>query len=289
MIEPRSRRASAFVLAVCLLVLASCSDTTGPDDAPDPGLAVAVVAGSRYTLALAVDGTSYCWGLNDSGSCGAGTWESPLVRPTKVTGGLTFEWLSAGLRHSCGLTSEGQAYCWGYSGYGELGSGQGPRGTREPVPVAQGALRFSSIVVGGAHTCGLTRDGALYCWGSNGYGTVGDGSGEDRLAPVAVAPQERFEVLESSGSHVCALTRQGAAFCWGRNDSGLLGDGTTADRATPVPSLHGMRVTSLSFGEQHACAVSQEGSVYCWGGNDHGQLGAGSGDLGWNVPVLVRW
>jgi alpha-tubulin suppressor-like RCC1 family protein len=88
---------------------------------------------------------------------------------------------------------------------------------------------------------------------------------------------------------VCALTRQGAAFCWGRNDSGLLGDGTTADRATPVPSLHGMRVTSLSFGEQHACAVSQEGSVYCWGGNDHGQLGAGSGDLGWNVPVLVRW
>jgi alpha-tubulin suppressor-like RCC1 family protein len=187
MIEPRSRRTSVLVSAVCLLILPSCSDATGPDDAPDPGLAVAVVAGARYTLALAADGTAYCWGLNDGGSCGAGTWESPLFRPTKVTGGLTFEGLSAGVRHSCGLTGEGQAYCWGY----------------------------------------------------NGYGTVGDGTGENRSAPLAVAPQERFEVLESSGSHVCALNRQGAAFCWGRNH--------------------------------------------------RGQLGSGSGDLGWNVPVLVRW
>ena len=105
-----------------------------------------------------------------------------------MAGGLTFKVISVGGEHSCGLTTEGLAYCWGWNAEGQLGDGTTLM-RMTPVPVL-GGLSFATISAGYVHTCGLTTSGVLYCWGNNEYGEVGDGFAEIRIAvPVRVAGQ----------------------------------------------------------------------------------------------------
>lgn len=146
---------------------------------------------------------------------------------------------------------------------------------------------FISVVAGAKHTCGLTAQRSVYCWGSNYLGQVGDGSGTDRTIPTPVAVGEGLAagtvVAISAGlTHTCALTFHGRAYCWGYNGGGRLGDGTTAQfRPAPVlvrstPSLPHGRVRAVAAGGRHTCAIAEGGSASCWGTNDHGQLGDGS-------------
>jgi alpha-tubulin suppressor-like RCC1 family protein len=98
-----------------------------------------------------------------------------------VSGGLIFATLSAGNRHTCGVTNAGAAYCWGDNSNGNLGNG-----TNFPasVPVAvSGGLTFSTISAGRFHTCGVTTGGLAYCWGGV---ALGNGTTGSSLVPVAV-------------------------------------------------------------------------------------------------------
>jgi alpha-tubulin suppressor-like RCC1 family protein len=102
-----------------------------------------------------------------------------------VVGGLTFATVSAGGNHTCGVTTEGAAYCWGYNNEGQLGNGTSGRRT-SPVAVA-GGLTFATVGAGTFHTCGIATEGAAHCWGFNFYGQLGDGtSGDVRVVPVLV-------------------------------------------------------------------------------------------------------
>jgi alpha-tubulin suppressor-like RCC1 family protein len=123
--------------------------------------------------------SAYCWG---SGAIGDGSTGSATPKP--VTGGLQFSQLDANDGFVCGLTTKGEAYCWGDNDDGQLGSGsQAPAST--PLPV-QGGLSFVFITTGEGHTCGRTADGAAYCWGGNDSGELGDGTNVRRLTPARV-------------------------------------------------------------------------------------------------------
>jgi len=118
-----------------------------------------------------------------------GTLTTYILTPQPVVGGLMFASLSLG-GDTCGLTAEGAAYCWGDNDYGEVGNGTtGPnRGVTLPAPVA-GGLVFASLAPGSFHTCGLTAAHAVYCWGYNFYGQLGDGTTTDRSVPTpAIRP-----------------------------------------------------------------------------------------------------
>src|SRR5881628_1100886 len=83
---------------------------------------------------------------------------------------LTFKSVTAGATHTCALTANGRAYCWGGNSEGQLGTGaQGNSATPRslvPVPVT-GGLTFRAVSAGGDHACGITDDLTAYCWGSN--------------------------------------------------------------------------------------------------------------------------
>jgi hypothetical protein len=98
--------------------------------------------------------------------------------------------LAAGGEHTCGLTATGAAYCWGSNSNGQLGTGT-IGGTFVPAGPVSGGLTFVSLSAGGSYTCGVTPSGAIYCWGANASGQLGDGTQTDRATPtrVAEAPQ----------------------------------------------------------------------------------------------------
>ena len=201
------------------------------------GITVAFEHSCAWTNA----GVAYCWGDNDSGQGGLPASGFPRLTPHAVTGDLLYAALTVGFHHTCGLTQEGTAYCWGANYDGALG-GPDPLNPGQQVAV-EGGLSFARLTTGGFgfHNCALAASAAAYCWGENGYGQLGDGTTtSSRLANGTISPPAEvqagvvFTVLRAGGYHTCGLTGAGAAYCWGRNESGQLGDGTTTNRLTPA-------------------------------------------------------
>lgn len=210
---------------------------------------------------------------------------APVSEPTlaAATSALSFRQLSAGANHTCGVTSDNRAYCWGYNYFGQLGNGSNtgpelcfaqfnvPCSTR-PVAVT-GGLRFFQVGAGQNFSCGLTTDSLAYCWGNNQNGQLGDGSGTDHLTPIAVAGGRRFRQLRLGLDQACAIDLNGIAFCWGANFSGQVGDGTNTVRFTPVRVAGGLHWRQLSGGNSYTCGVTTDNRAYCWGNNGNGQIG----------------
>ena len=200
-----------------------------------------------------------------------------------ASGSLTFQSVSAGGVHSCGLTTDGDAYCWGRNTEGQLGDGTNTD-SNEPVPVSDG-LTFQSLSAGGGHTCGVTMDEDSYCWGAGANGRLGNGTVTNRNVPVAVSGGLAFQSVSASQRHTCGVTTDGDAYCWGENGIGQLGDGTYINSNVPVAVLD-ITFESVSAGAAHTCGVTTDGDAYCWGWNDFGQLGDGT-NTDSNEPVPV--
>ena len=198
-------------------------------------------------------------------------------RPIEQATPPTFTAVSAGGRHSCGVTAAGVAYCWGTNGSGQLGDGTTTK--RSSPALVGGGVRFTAVSAAGSqgaddgHTCGVTTADAAYCWGDNSNGQLGDGSTTNGSSPVPVAGGLRFAAVSAGYLHSCGVTPTGATYCWGSNGDGQLGDRTRIDRSSPVPMRSGVSFAVVSAGVLHTCGVTAAGATYCWGFNRHGQLG----------------
>jgi alpha-tubulin suppressor-like RCC1 family protein len=247
-----------------------------------------ITAGANHTCGLTGAGATWCWGWNPVGGLGDNTTTDRRIPVAVQQGGVTFTALTAaGWAHTCGLTSAGAAWCWGYNAYGQLGDNT-TTDRHTPVAVQQGGVTFTSITAGADHTCGLTSTGAAWCWGLNGNGRLGDNTTTTRLTPVAVQQGGvTFSSMAAGWDQTCGLTSAGAAWCWGHNDNGQLGDNTTIDRSTPVAvQQEGVTFTSITAGYLHTCGLTSAGAAWCWGGNWVGQLGDGT-TTNRSTPVAV--
>ena len=169
-----------------------------------------------------------------------------------VSGAVSFVQLSLGALHSCGLTEDGVAYCWGENFGGQLGDGTSI-GRTAPTPVLT-SLRFRIIAT------------------ASGFATGGN------VAPPIPNP--------GFNAHTCALTSAGTPYCWGWNGNGQLGDGTTTSRRVPVPVAGNLTLTTIALGGAYTCGM-QGNTAWCWGANAFGQLGRGSLSSLSTVPVQV--
>ncbi|MFN8580648.1 MAG: hypothetical protein U0163_06665 [Gemmatimonadaceae bacterium] len=231
-----------------------------------------VAAGGRHSCFVGDGGKLYCWGNNERGQLGDGSFEA-RQEPTPVVSDVTFSQVAAGIWHTCGIATTGEVYCWGSNDAGQLGDGST---AARATPAHVGSTTFRSVRTGQAHTCGLARAGTVLCWGANAYGQLGDGSRSTKTSPSAVSLPLPAGAVTAGWSHSCAITTDGTAYCWGRNSAGQLGDGTTTDRGTPAPVSTALKFVSIAAGREHTCAVTTAGETYCWGRNSYGQLGAGS-------------
>lgn len=185
-----------------------------------------------------------------------------------------FTSISVGEQHSCALTVDGAAHCWGRNESGQLGDGT-TTSPLTPVAVVGGHL-FQEISAGDRYTCALTIAGAAYCWGLNDSGQIGDGTTTNHSRPTAVVGGRTFHSITAGGRHTCGVNEaDGMAYCWGRNASGQLGDGTTTDSTVPVAVQGGLAFEAITAGGGHSCGLVPGGAAYCWGQNG-GLLGDGA-------------
>lgn len=260
-----------------------------------------ISVGFAHTCAIA-DATVYCWGNNNDGRLGNGSWNwvpSQVPARVEIPGKVTD--ISAGYRATCAI-ADGAGYCWGSAVSGQLGNGQmgkdawgNERHSTTPQRVQGGLLpagaRFTSISTGTAHSCGVALSQA-YCWGSGADGQLGSSGVTGSAAPVLV-----FSLLSPVTEIVAGRRSTCAAsapvmYCWG---TGGPVPGTAASPPVQVSStwfaqgassLEMGRVDEGAVSNDHACAVASR-SVVCWGDNVNGVLGRGSPGVRSTTPAPV--
>ena len=209
---------------------------------------ILIATGEAFSCGIDQAGQAHCWGAHDVGQLGTGTGSpGPCVAndgilfpcsptPWVIVGGLVLTRLAAGSYHACAVGVEGFPYCWGDNTESQLGrndmldscqwvDGAGSRPCSRVAVVANGQGAFVTLVAGGFHTCGLDGHGSAFCWGSNRYGQIGDGTLTTAKQPVRVLGGLSFVSLTAGRSFTCGLTNIGEAYCWGDNGLGQSGEG----------------------------------------------------------------
>ena len=261
-----------------------------------------IAVGMHHTCAVS-GGEVYCWGGNYYGQLGSDASEvmDPFPVPTLVAGLSGITSVAVGDMHSCALKDDGNVFCWGENGDGQVGNGT-TTAALTPVQVI-GLSGAESISAGHAHNCALLAGGAPYCWGRNNEGQIGDGSFIDRSTPVDVNSLTGARYVSAGHLHSCAVMETGETSCWGSNTNSQLGDGTIAESANPVSvDTTIFDIDQLQFGlgvslggyatpaygvdglpgaftieRAFTALINSDGESYAWGSNDVGQLGDGIG------------
>jgi alpha-tubulin suppressor-like RCC1 family protein len=247
-----------------------------------------VQAGAYHTLAIKRDGTLWAWGLNQYGQLGDGT---TATRDAPVQVGDDTDWssVSADGYHTLAVKKDGTMWAWGFNGQGQIGDGTNvDRNT--PVQVGMGTADWASVAAGNYYSTAVRRDGALWAWGQNDVGQLGDGTSAARNAPVQVGSRSDWVSVAAGQSHTVAARRDGTLWAWGNNPCGELGDGSNAPRYSPVQVVARTEWSHVSAGHYFTVAVGRNGSLWAWGRNQVGQLGDGTGtDRNAPDPIGAGW
>ena len=249
-----------------------------------------VTAGGFHTCGVTTSGEAYCWGGNAVGQLGS--LGNDAAGPRRVPIGEAVVSMSAGFQHTCAVGASSTAYCWGADDRKTLGAGDATircnlGGVTFCVSLPQritSMFGFAEVSAGEFHTCATTRDGALYCWGWNSHGQIGNRAAIEALVstPQPVAGTSVYRAISSGSRHTCALTLTGQAECWGRNARGETGGAVLTPANQPAPINSALRFTQIDVGGLNSCAIATDQRVYCWGG----QLGDGTANTS-SVPVAA--
>lgn len=287
---------------------ASTDNATAPQQVKLDGIK-SVAPGGGHTLFLREDGTVWGCGAGFFGMLGPNNMRvHPVPVPIDAPEGIVQ--LVSGGSHALALLADGTVWSWGRDDRGQLGDGA-EAGTRPghvvqahagvefvvrniPAPV-KGLTDVTFVAVGGGHSLTVHQDGSLSGWGFNDCGQLGDGTTDNRNAPVRLAVEGVREVA-GAYHHTLVLLADGTVKAFGLNDSGQLGNGETTNSLSPVDvkGLRGVRQVVATGGGGdtnpggfgHSLAVLEDGTLWAWGCNNSGELGLGSNE-GRIVPVQV--
>lgn len=266
---------------------------------PVRATAVAVNHGESHSCAIDAVGAVICWGkasqgqLGNRAACGDGicffeeriegicnadcgqvptaTEEISNV-PVRVSNlkGRAIQ-LALGANHTCALMESKTVMCWGFNNYGQLGTAAQTKFSVPPTEVS-GLADVVQISAGRDHTCALTGDGSVVCFGRNDQGQIGTGKPSPWESPTA--HKVEASVVAAGGNHTCFIGKSGDVFCFGNNRSGQLGhdQGDVYDPLAAIP-LSLPNAVQVVTGEEHTCILSSRGEAWCVGLNTEGQCG----------------
>jgi alpha-tubulin suppressor-like RCC1 family protein len=259
------------VAAIILLVLFGA----GPAGAQPGAICVqsGVVAGGDHTCAFTLGARAMCWGDNQFGQAGNGTFVTPTPTPTAVSsfepdamtvaGQPHVHSFVAGQRHTCSTSGAIELVpgCWGDNRLGQLAADQipGPANTcpfgfgmctafRVAVHGSDGVAHFggvSALAAGDQHSC-MLWGGNVLCWGDDSFGQLGDGQVRaggpfDHVSVIPVflpPPQDPLTLdISAGGFHTCSRMDDNTARCWGDNRFGQIGNGGASSQPVARPNV----------------------------------------------------
>jgi alpha-tubulin suppressor-like RCC1 family protein len=240
---------------------------------------VGVAAGNGHSVAVKSDGSVLAWGFN-GGALGNGGFDG-AVTPRTVAGLASIRGISGGFQHTVALNFDGAVWAWGANAGGQLGNSTN---VASATPVAVTGLGAGSGVVavaaGNGHCLALKSDGALFAWGSNLNGQLGNGTTVASSTPAQVTglgAGSGVVAIAAGGMHSLALKSDGTVLAWGSNGFGELGNGTTTNSLLPGRATgFGGEVAAIAAGDGFTLALRSDGTVLGSGINTNGQLGDGT-------------
>ena len=227
-------------------------------------------AGRHHTCAL-VGTDVYCWGDNYFAELGDET-RHQRDRPTKIAHEGTFKQVSTRMRTTCVLSVDDEVHCWGF----RL-NGQPSNGTQIDVPAQRvegldDLDGIAAIEIGSEHACAISSDHSeMRCWGVNSQGSLGDGTGIDSVAAVAVgdALVTPVDHVATANEFTCARVGQPAQLqCWGH-----FNEITGENHLAPMSFTTSSELIRVDVGWRHVCSHDGDGFVRCIGQSFFGELG----------------
>jgi alpha-tubulin suppressor-like RCC1 family protein len=254
----------------------------------------AIIGGDEHTVALLEDGSVLAWGDNGFGQLGTGdTTNSDTPVPVCAVGQTApcSEFLTGVsalgpglLDNSLAVGPSGTVLAWGNNFFGQLGDGTTTDrftpvltcAVGQTAPCSQFLTGITAVASGSLdHSLAIGPNGAVFAWGFNSGGQLGDGTTTLRTTPVPVcavgqtAPCSQFLTgvtgVSARTAHSVAITSGGQVLSWGFNGVGSLGDGTTTSRSVPGPvcavgktapcSQFLTSVSSVIAGDDHNLAI----------------------------------
>jgi len=229
----------------------------------------ALSSGDPGTCVVTESGTVGCWGsifTESDGSWPYGTMSTSV--PTMIDGlPSAVSAVSVGPGHLCALTDAGAVLCWGGNSSAQLGLGNNSFELSTHIPTQVPGLESGVIAVSALHqhTCVITENREVLCWGCNGVGQWGCAG---VYSPTLVEGLGSDITAIAGHMHTCALTMAGAVKCWGHNNYGCLGSGAaTPDFVTIPVQVVGLDsgVVAITASRTNTCALTDAGKVMCWG------------------------
>jgi alpha-tubulin suppressor-like RCC1 family protein len=291
-------------------------DTTNrggtPDSTPDKlgfvdlPVVKTIVSGNTasHTCAVLVSGLVKCWGANDRGQLGIENKNNIGDAPNEIEPTLALDLgvspikqLAVGTSHNCALLEDSTLRCWGEGFFGQLGYGNinnfGDDAGETPNTKQVDIADATQISLGSSHTCVVTINKKVRCWGRNNAGQLGYGNftkiGDDELPVTAgfVNVGADAQQISLGFTRSCVLLENNSIKCWGDGNGGQLGYGNTTDIGDDeLPTAVGTvevntditqgKVTQIFSGADHNCILFESGNIKCWGFNAFGQLGYGN-------------
>lgn len=333
--KPRSMRrdrvaipVTALISALFALAMAACGGSGGssPDGSPSPGGGTDPVnpgsadgggaatsggggasldcgghgcgvkqlaLGTIAACALLEDGTVACYGGGIVGTLGRA--DDPMIDPvpTRVPNLKNVAKIFGGGYSMCAVLTDKTVTCWGPD------QSENPYGARPgSLFVVEGLAGVVDLSVATSHTCALVEGGDVYCFGSNYFGELGDGTTNNTKKPVKAGSVSGVKQIATGAEVTCAVLADGSASCWGMNDMGQLGQGGSSDKLVhsdpmPVLGLDGpVKSIDASSEAGVVCALLESGTTKCWGeklGDSTGAAtpGATTLSVGWKHACVM--
>jgi len=236
-----------------------------------------VSGGATAHCATRASGLVYCFGSNDRGELGQGD-RTARGTPTLVSLPGASEVVAGKFDAFCSRIADGRLECWGQNDEGQMGEGDSgmPKDALTPVRV-ESASDWLGVAAGQGHVCGIRAPGALYCWGRNTDGELGQGavSYVQVRTPTRVQDASDWTTVVAGQNHTCGLRAPGRLFCFGSGADGQLGMSPRANTNVPTQVGDGTDWRSFDTDTFHGCGIRGSGTLWCWGRNAEGQLGTG--------------
>jgi alpha-tubulin suppressor-like RCC1 family protein len=243
----------------------------------------------------AVPGKLVVWGANDKG-------QGSL--PAGIANEKSFIAVASGNKYNLALSQAGDVYAWGDNSKGQLGLGSADNAGWISNDALGGQFgNILAIATGGDHSLAIMGIGdqtALYAWGDNTSGQLGDGTTTSSNRPVRVTVQgldtTNVKAIAAGAMHSLALTQDGHIISWGDATNAvpaafthenytesftaiaaskmvsmaLKADGTVAtwgDQGDAVPAAvnSGAKVVAIATGGNHFLVLKADGSMVAWG------------------------